>query len=77
MVSIPLRHSPHGRFWCLTTTHSYRQCVLKAVNLGSDTDTTAAVVGALAGAVYGFEGIPAEWVEKLRGKELVERILAG
>jgi ADP-ribosylglycohydrolase len=51
--------------------------VLKAVNLGSDTDTTAAVVGALAGAVYGFEGIPAEWVEKLRGKELVERILAG
>ena len=46
--------------WCLLTTDNYRDCVLKAVNLGSDTDTTAAVAGGLAGIMYGLEGIPDE-----------------
>ena len=43
-----------------------------AVNLGEDTDTTASVAGALAGAVYGFDSIPTEWIEKLRGRELID-----
>jgi len=41
----------------------YRDCVLKAVNLGFDTDTVAAVAGGLAGAVYGVERIPQECSE--------------
>lgn len=61
--------------WCLTTTDSYEQCVLKAVNLGSDTDTTAAVAGGLAGIVYGAAGIPEEWMDTLRGKSLIESCL--
>lgn len=61
--------------WCLTTTDTYKDCVLKAVNLGSDTDTVAAVAGGLAGIVYGYEGIPREWIEKLRNKELIENCL--
>ena len=40
--------------WCLLTTDSYRDCILKAVNLGEDTDTTAAVAGGLAGILYGY-----------------------
>lgn len=66
--------------WCLTTTTSYADCVRTAVNLGSDTDTTAAVVGAVAGIVYGFDGpagILARWIDALRGKSLIDRILAG
>ena len=51
--------------WCLLKTRSYADCVLKAVNLGKDTDTTAAVAGALAGMWYGEEHIPAEWRETL------------
>ena len=51
--------------WCLLKTGSYADCVLKAVNLGRDTDTTAAVAGALAGMWYGEEVIPAEWRETL------------
>jgi ADP-ribosylglycohydrolase len=35
--------------------------VLKAVNLGKDTDTTAAVTGGLAGLLYGIDSIPAHW----------------
>ena len=45
--------------WCVLTTGNYRDCVLKAVNLGDDTDTVAAVAGGLAGAIYGYEGTPA------------------
>jgi ADP-ribosylglycohydrolase len=56
-------------FWCFLTTDNYRDAVLKAVNLGSDTDTTAAVVGGLAGLYYGFGdgGIPQGWIDKLAG----------
>ena len=53
--------------WCLLTTDSYRDCVLKAVNLGRDTDTVAAVAGGLAGIVYeGEAGVPAQWVQALQ-----------
>lgn len=44
--------------WCLMTTNSYRECLLKAVNLGDDTDTVGAVVDGLAGIIYGKESIP-------------------
>ena len=51
--------------WCLLTTESYADCVIKAVNLGRDTDTTAAVAGALAGMWYGVNTIPVDWTEVL------------
>lgn len=41
-----------------------------------DTDTVAAVAGGLAGIVYGFEEIPKEWVENLKGKEIIEKCLS-
>lgn len=59
--------------WCLLNTDNYKDCVLKAVNLGEDTDTTAAVAGGLAGLYYGYEQIPAEWIEKLQGKHIIEK----
>ena len=62
--------------WCFTTTSSYRECVLKAVNLGGDTDTTAAVAGGLAGIYYGSSderGIPQEWQAQIaRGEWIAE-----
>lgn len=50
----------HAAIWCLEHTDNYRDCVLTAVNLGDDTDTTACVAGGLAGILYGYEGIPTE-----------------
>ena len=47
--------------WCLLTTDNYKSCVCKAVNLGKDTDTTAAVAGGLAGLWYGINEIPQTW----------------
>lgn len=61
--------------WCFVNTNNYEDCVLTAVNLGDDTDTTAAVAGALAGAKYGFNAIPQEWIDTLRGKDLIENCL--
>ena len=61
--------------WCLLKTDNYKDAILKAVNLGDDTDTVAAVTGGLAGIMYGYGSIPKEWLETLRGKEIIERCL--
>ena len=60
--------------WCLLTTDNYKAAVLKAVNLGHDTDTTAAVTGGLAGLLYGFDEIPKEWVKKIAKREEIEEL---
>ena len=51
--------------WCLLNTDGYKACVLKAVNLGEDTDTVAAVAGGLAGMYYGYGAIPVSWRENI------------
>lgn len=61
--------------WCFLNTNNYKECVLKAVNLGSDTDTVAAVAGSLAGLCYGKQSIPADWMEVLRGKDMIDRLV--
>jgi len=49
----------------LTRQNDYRGALLEAIRLGGDTDTVAAVVGALVGTRVGKEGIPAEWLRDL------------
>jgi ADP-ribosylglycohydrolase len=51
--------------WCFLNTDNCRDAVLRAVNLGDDTGTTAAVTGAMAGLYCGLDGIPAEWLSAL------------
>ena len=65
-------HTLEASIWCLLTTNTYKEALLKAVNLGLDTDTTGAVTGGLAGLVYSFEGIPAHWVSKLARRKDIE-----
>jgi len=60
--------------WCLLTTDDYSSAVLKAVNLGGDTDTVAAVTGGLAGLLYGYEAIPTNWRESLARLEYIEEL---
>ena len=59
--------------WCFLTTDNYKDCVLKAVNLGSDTDTVACVAGSIAGLYYG--NIPADWIEAIRNKKSIDKII--
>ena len=51
--------------YCLKNTDNYRDAVLKAVNLGGDTDTTACICGGLAGIYYGYDAIPIDWIEAI------------
>lgn len=53
--------SIEAALWCMLNTSSYQECVLKAVNLGHDTDTTAAIAGGLVGIYYGYDAIPEAW----------------
>lgn len=63
--------------WCLLNTDNYHDCILKAVNFGADTDTAACVAGALAGLLYGEEGIPKAWRDTLANQDLLEEIISG
>ena len=56
----------------LLTTTSYEEGILKAISLGKDTDTNAAITGALAGILYRYDSIPLHWVETLKRKEDIE-----
>ena len=60
--------------WCLVHTDGYADCVLKAVNLGDDTDTTAAIAGSLAGFWYPYSSIPVNWLEVLAKREEIEKL---
>ncbi len=67
-------NSLEAAVWCLLVTNSYEECVLKAVNLGGDTDTTAAIAGGLAGALYGYEAIPKRWLNALQRRDYIESL---
>lgn len=67
-------HTLEASIWCLLTTDSYEDAVLKAVNLGEDTDTTGAVTGGLAGLHYGIESIPERWLLPLARKNEIEKL---
>lgn len=60
---------------CLERHAGYEDAVRAAVALGDDTDTTAAVVGGIAGLREGVGAIPTRWLEALRGRELVDPLL--
>jgi len=61
--------------WAFFTTSSFREGAVKVVNLGGDADTVGAVYGGLAGAFYGDEQIPEEWLQEMKRLDLVEAVV--
>jgi ADP-ribosyl-[dinitrogen reductase] hydrolase len=70
-------HSLRAAVWAVARTTNFRSAVLLAANLGEDADTTAAIAGQLAGAVYGLSGIPAPWLERLAWKDRIAGMADG
>lgn len=72
--------SLEAALWCFWRTHSFKEAVLLAANLGDDADTTAAICGQLAGAYYGIQDIPMPWLDKLAMRDeiilLADRLLS-
>lgn len=66
--------SLEAALWAFWHTDNFEDAVLAAANLGDDADTTAAICGQLAGAYYGVERIPSEWLEKLHRKNDIEQL---
>ena len=66
--------SLEAAIWCLLNTNNYKDLVLKAVNLGGDTDTIGAIAGGLAGAFYGLEQIPKNWLDALKKKDYLTQM---
>lgn len=67
-------HTLEASIWCLLTSDSYTEAVLKAVNLGNDTDTTGAVTGGLAALLYGYDSIPSVWVNQISRHNDIENL---
>ncbi|MGV8960119.1 MAG: ADP-ribosylglycohydrolase family protein [Stenotrophomonas sp.] len=63
--------SLEAALWCVQATDSFEQAILLAANLGDDADTTAAIAGQIAGALYGVHGIPSLWLDTLHDQELI------
>ena len=63
-----VRHTVESALWAVLTTRSFEEALVQAVNLGDDADTTGSVAGAIAGALYGLEGIPQRWKTALHGE---------
>lgn len=64
--------SLEAALWAFHDAEDFREAVLQAVNLGDDADTTGAVCGQLAGACWGESGIPAEWLDGLARRDMLE-----
>jgi ADP-ribosylglycohydrolase/protein-tyrosine phosphatase len=84
-VDWPRSHQPEGRggalngFWSAWTAFegaaSYQETIERAIRYGNDTDTTAAIAAGLAGIRWGLDGIPAEWLAGMRGREITEPLI--
>jgi ADP-ribosylglycohydrolase len=62
-------HTLEAAVWCLQTTRSFRDCVLRALRFAEGVGALAAVAGGLAGVAHGVQAIPAEWIDALVRKD--------
>ena len=64
-------HTLEAALWCFYNTNTFEDGLIKAVNLGHDSDTTGAVYGQLAGAYYGVQAIPQRWLDKIVKRDII------
>lgn len=60
--------------WATSTTGSFQEALIAAVNLGGDADTVGAVTGQIAGARYGYRAIPGDWLDRLLWRDRIEDV---
>jgi len=69
------RSVPTAIYCFLRQPQAYKDTVIYAISLGGDTDTIAAMAGAISGAYLGIEAIPSKWRAKLENKEYIEALV--
>ncbi|MED4885752.1 ADP-ribosylglycohydrolase family protein [Lysinibacillus fusiformis] len=68
-------HSLEAAIWSVGHASTFKEAILKAVNLGEDTDTIAAITGALAGMCHQMEGIPTDWLNAIVKKQEIDDLI--
>ena len=63
--------------WAVSTPLSFEDALVASVSAGGDTDTNAAVAGAVLGARYGTSAIPQRWMECIPQRERIEGLADG
>ena len=56
---------PTAIFMFLSNSDSFEEAIVKAISLGGDTDTIAAMTGAISGAFHGYHSFPSRWTDSL------------
>lgn len=64
--------SLQAALWAVARSTDFQSAILLAANLGDDADTTAAIAGQLAGAIYGASSIPNQWLTALAWRGRLE-----
>ena len=67
--------SLEAALWAFWKGQTFEEAVLLAVNLGQDSDTTGAVCGQFAGALWGYDGIPQSLIDGLARKDMIDLYL--
>ena len=68
-------HSLEAAIWSVGHASTFKEAILRAVNLGEDTDTIAAITGALAGMCHQIEGIPTDWLNAIVKKQEIDDLI--
>ncbi len=63
--------SLRAALWAVLRCDSFEETLVEIVNRGNDSDTVAAITGALAGALYGDAAIPPRWLAALHQRERI------
>ena len=58
--------------YLLLTSDSLAEALIEVVNMGGDADSTGAILGSFAGALYGAEAIPARWLTALQNRDAID-----
>ena len=61
-----VKETYQAAWWAFQTTDNFEDCIIKAINRGHDSDTTGAVAGMIAGAIYGYKAIPTWMIDGLQ-----------
>ena len=69
-------HTLEAVYWSLANSEDYFDAIHKAVHLGKDTDTIAALTGALAGLMYDELNVPRDWRNQIPRRNDIEQLIA-
>ena len=72
-----VKETYQAAWWAYQTTDNFADCIIKAINCGHDSDTTGAVAGMTAGAIYGYTAIPAWMIEGLQWSDKIASYTTG